>query len=217
MRLVLLGPPGAGKGTQAQEVSRRLNIPHISTGDMFRAAIRSDTELGRKAKEYLESGRLVPDELVIALVKDRLSCRDCEAGFLLDGFPRTVPQAEALDAWLEQNGWKLDAVLDIEVPQEVLLVRLSGRRVCQQCGLNYHVVYNPPRIPEHCDRCGGRLLQRSDDKEDTVKERLEVYGQQAAPLKEYYRERGVLREINGNQEITQVLREIGRALGRDWS
>lgn len=217
MRLVLLGPPGAGKGTQAQEISRRLDIPHISTGDMFRVAIRSGTEVGRKAKEYLEAGRLVPDEVVIGLVKDRLSRRDCEGGFLLDGFPRTVPQAEALDAWLEENGLKLDAVLDIEVPRDVLLIRLSGRRVCFQCGINYHVVYNPPKIAERCDQCGEELVQRLDDKEATVRERLLVYDRQATPLKEYYRLRGVLREINGNQEIPKVLEDIGRALGRDWS
>lgn len=217
MRLVLLGPPGAGKGTQAQEISRRLDVPHISTGDMFRVAIRSGTEVGRKAKEYLEAGRLVPDEVVIGLVKDRLSRRDCEGGFLLDGFPRTVPQAEALDAWLEENGLKLDAVLDIEVPRDVLLIRLSGRRVCFHCGINYHVVYNPPKIPERCDQCGEELVQRLDDKEATVRERIQVYDRQAAPLKEYYRRRGVLREINGNQEIPKVLEDIGRVLGRDWS
>ena len=216
MRLVLLGPPGAGKGTQAQEISRRLEIPHISTGDMFRAAIRSGTELGRKAKEYLEAGQLVPDEVTIGLVKDRLSRRDCEGGFLLDGFPRTVPQAQALDDWLEERGLKLDAVLDIEAPWEVLLVRLTGRRICSSCGATYHVVYNPPQKPGRCDICGGELVQRQDDREDTVRERLEVYDRQTAPLKKYYQERGVLHEINGNQEIGQVLREIGRVLGREW-
>jgi len=216
MRLVLLGPPGAGKGTQAQEISRRLEIPHISTGDMFRAAIRSGTELGRKAKEYLEAGQLVPDEVTIGLVKDRLSRRDCEGGFLLDGFPRTVPQAQALDDWLEERGLKLDAVLDIEAPREVLLVRLTGRRICSSCGATYHVVYNPPQKPGRCDICGGELVQRQDDREDTVRERLEVYDRQTAPLKKYYQERGVLHEINGNQEIGQVLREIGRVLGREW-
>lgn len=216
MRLVLLGPPGAGKGTQAQEISRRLEIPHVSTGDMFRTAIRSGTELGRKAKEYLEAGQLVPDEVTIGLVKDRLSRRDCEGGFLLDGFPRTVPQAQALDDWLEERGLKLDAVLDIEAPREVLLVRLTGRRICSACGATYHVVYNPPQKPGRCDICGGELVQRQDDREDTVRERLEVYDRQTAPLKKYYQERGVLHEINGNQEIGQVLREIGRVLGREW-
>lgn len=217
MRLVLLGPPGAGKGTQAQEISRRLDIPHVSTGDMFRAAIRSGTELGRKAKEYLEAGLLVPDEVTIGLVKDRLSRRDCEGGFLLDGFPRTVPQAQALDEWLAERGLKLDAVLDIEAPREVLLVRLTGRRICPHCGTTYHTVYNPPRQPGHCDVCGGELIQRQDDREDTVRERLEVYDRQTSPLKGYYRQRGVLYEINGNQEIGQVLKEIGAVLGRDWA
>ncbi|MCG0277399.1 MAG: adenylate kinase [Thermanaeromonas sp.] len=216
MRLVLLGPPGAGKGTQAQEISRRLEIPHISTGDMFRAAVRSGTELGRKAKEYLEAGLLVPDEVTIGLVKDRLSRRDCDGGFLLDGFPRTVPQAQALDDWLGERGLKLDAVLDIEAPREVLLVRLTGRRVCSSCGATYHVVYNPPREPGRCDACGGELVQRQDDREDTVRERLEVYDRQTAPLKKYYLERGVLHEINGNQEIARVLKDIGAVLGREW-
>jgi adenylate kinase len=183
---------------------------------MFRAAIRSGTELGRKAKEYLEAGQLVPDEVTIGLVKDRLSRRDCEGGFLLDGFPRTVPQAQALDDWLEERGLKLDAVLDIEAPREVLLVRLTGRRICSSCGATYHVVYNPPQKPGRCDICGGELVQRQDDREDTVRERLEVYDRQTAPLKKYYQERGVLHEINGNQEIGQVLREIGRVLGREW-
>ncbi|SMB88922.1 Adenylate kinase [Thermanaeromonas toyohensis ToBE] len=217
MRLVLLGPPGAGKGTQAQEISRRLEIPHISTGDMFRAAIRSGTELGRKAKEYLEAGLLVPDEVTIGLVKDRLSRRDCEGGFLLDGFPRTVPQAQALDDWLAERALKLDAVLDIEAPREVLLIRLTGRRICPACGATYHVVYNPPQQPGRCDACGGELIQRQDDREETVRERLEVYDRQTFPLKEYYRQRGVLYEINGNQEIVQVLKEIGAVLGREWA
>ncbi|MGI9860722.1 adenylate kinase [Moorella naiadis] len=216
MRLVLLGPPGAGKGTQAAAISQRLNILHISTGDMFRAAIKEGTPLGRRAEAYLQAGSLVPDEVTIGLVQERLEQQDCRAGFLLDGFPRTVVQAEALDAWLASRVEKLDAVIDIEVPRDDLLERLTGRRVCPRCGATYHVRYNPPAVAGKCDNCGGELIQRADDTEATVSKRLDVYTQQTAPLITYYRQRGLLQEIDGSQAIPAVTLAVGKALGRDW-
>ncbi|KYH33671.1 adenylate kinase [Neomoorella mulderi] len=216
MRLVLLGPPGAGKGTQAGVISERLGVPHISTGDMFRRAIKEGTELGRQAEKYLQSGGLVPDAVTIGLVQERLSQPDCRQGFLLDGFPRTVAQAEALDAWLAGRKEKLDAVIDIEVPREELLERLTGRRVCRQCGATYHLQYNPPAEAGKCDVCGGELVQRADDTAATVSKRLDVYREQTAPLIAYYRQRGRLKEIDGSQDIAAVTRAIGTALGRDW-
>ncbi|BCV23124.1 adenylate kinase [Moorella sp. Hama-1] len=216
MRLVLLGPPGAGKGTQAAAISQRLAIPHISTGDMFRAAIREGTPLGRRAEAYLKEGGLVPDEVTVGLVQERLEQPDCRAGFLLDGFPRTVAQAEALDAWLAGRGEKLDAVIDIEVPRDDLLERLTGRRVCPRCGATYHVRYNPPAAAGKCDACGGELIQRADDTEETVSKRLDVYTRQTSPLIAYYRQRGLLREIDGSQAIPAVTLAVGQALGRDW-
>ncbi|WP_338818576.1 Adenylate kinase [Moorella thermoacetica] len=216
MRLVLLGPPGAGKGTQAREINQRLDIPHISTGDMFREAIKRGTPLGRQAEVYIKGGRLVPDEVTIGLVQERLVQPDCRNGFLLDGFPRTVAQAEALDSWLSSRGERLDAVIDIEVPRDALLERLTGRRVCRQCGATYHVRYNPPAVPGKCDACGQDLVQRADDTEATVNKRLDVYNEQTAPLVNYYRQRGLLKEIDGSQAIPAVILAIGRALGRDW-
>lgn len=216
MRLVLLGPPGAGKGTQAAKISERLGIPHISTGDMFRQAIKEGTDLGRQAEKYLSSGGLVPDAVTIGLVQERLERPDCCQGFLLDGFPRTVAQAEALDTWLAGRGTGLDAVINIAVPREELMERLTGRRVCRRCGATYHLQYNPPRVTGKCDICGGKLLQRADDTAATVARRLDVYSEQTAPLIAYYRERGLLREIDGNQDIEAVNRAIGAALGREW-
>ncbi|OIQ59040.1 adenylate kinase [Moorella thermoacetica] len=216
MRLVLLGPPGAGKGTQAREISQRLAIPHISTGDMFREAIKGGTPLGRQAEAYIKDGRLVPDEVTIGLVQERLARPDCRDGFLLDGFPRTVAQAEALDAWLAGRQEGLDAVIDIEVPRDALLERLTGRRVCRQCGATYHVRYNPPAVEGKCDICGQDLVQRADDTEATVSRRLDVYTGQTAPLINYYRQRSLLKEIDGRQDIPAVTLAIGRALGRDW-
>lgn len=215
MRLVLLGPPGAGKGTQAQMLQEKLGIPHISTGDMFREAVRRATPLGKEAQKYMESGRLVPDEVTIGIVRERLSQPDA-AGFLLDGFPRTVPQAESLDEFLASSGRPLDAVLSIQVPREVLIGRLTGRRVCSRCGANYHILNKPPVQAGKCDLCGGDLVQRADDTEETVSKRLEVYEQQTAALVGYYQQQGLVREINGNQEPEKVLADIGRALGRDW-
>jgi adenylate kinase len=209
-----MGPPGGGKGTQCEVLIKELNITHISTGDMFRENVKGGTELGKKAKEYMDAGQLVPDEIVVAMVKDRLSKPDCASGFLLDGFPRTVAQAEALDATLKEMGVKLDAVLNIAVPREKLLERLTGRRVCRTCGATYHVLFNKPKEEGKCDKCGGELYQRSDDTEATVNQRLDVYEAQTQPLIEYYGKQGLLKNIDGDQEIAKVTRDILASLKR---
>lgn len=215
MRLILLGPPGAGKGTQAQEISKRLGIPHISTGDMFREAIKAGTELGRQAERYLKDGLLVPDNVTVGLVQERLGQPDCRQGFLLDGFPRTVAQAQEFDHWLEGREQVLDAVINIEVPGSELMARLTGRRVCRQCGVTYHIRYNPPASGK-CDVCGGELVQRTDDTEAVVSKRLAVYMEQTAPLIAYYQQRELLKEVDGSKDIPEVTRAIGQVLGRDW-
>lgn len=217
MKLVLMGKPGAGKGTQAESIVRKLFIPHISTGDIFRSAIKAETEMGKLAQEYIEKGQLVPDEVTIGIVRDRLSQPDCKEGFLLDGFPRNVIQAEALDEMLKDFGTRLDGVIDIDVPDEKLVERLTGRRVCRSCGVSYHMLYNPPAQPDVCDKCGGELYQRSDDTEETVKSRLAVYASKTAPLLEYYKEKGLLHVINGDQPINMVLADVGKALDGNWS
>ena len=211
MQVMLLGMPGAGKGTQAERITREFGIPHISTGEMFRKAIANQTPLGMEVKQYLDSGRLVPDDLTIRIVRERLAEADAANGFLLDGFPRTLAQAEALDQMLRDIGKPLDVVLYIHVPQEVLLSRLTGRRVCRACGATYHVVFQPPQREGVCDHCGGELYQRSDDTEEAVRTRLEQYAQ-TAPLVEYYRERGLLRQVDGEQPIETVWSEVRRIL-----
>lgn len=216
MRLILMGPPGSGKGTQAAFISKELGIPHISTGDMFRKAIRDNTELGLKAKEYMDAGKLVPDEVTIGIVRERLQEPDCKEGFLLDGFPRTIAQATALDEILSSMNQQLDAVIDIQVPREELLKRLTGRRMCK-CGASYHIAFSPPNREGRCDKCDGELYQRQDDTEETINSRLDVYNEQTKPLIEFYANQGLLKNINGNQEIEKVLSEIGKSLGRSFN
>jgi adenylate kinase len=213
MRIILLGPPGAGKGTQAERLTKEFGIPHISTGDIFRAALKEGTPLGMKAKEYMDDGKLVPDEIVVGIVKERLQKEDCENGFMLDGFPRTVAQADALEESLSEMGTKLDAVLLITVPDDELITRLTGRRVCRNCSATYHLKFNPP-TGEKCAACGGEIYQRDDDKEETVVKRLKVYHQQTAPLVEYYQEKGLLYSIDGEQSMDQVFADICKALRR---
>ncbi|QQE78512.1 adenylate kinase [Alicyclobacillus sp. SO9] len=207
MQIILLGMPGAGKGTQAAQVRDEFGIPHISTGDMFRAAIAAETPLGLEVKEYLDSGKLVPDELTIRVVNERLSQDDANKGFLLDGFPRTLAQAQALDESLAKMGRTLDTALYIHVPQEVLLARLTGRRICKSCGTTYHLVFQPPVEAGVCDKCAGELYQRSDDTEEAVKTRLEQYSQ-TAPLVDYYRNQGVLQQVDGQQPIDKVYSQV---------
>lgn len=203
-----MGLPGAGKGTQAEKIVETYNIPHISTGDMFRAAIKNETELGRKAKQFMDAGELVPDEVTIGIVKERLSEADCEKGFLLDGFPRTVAQAEALEEMLASLNRKVDYVINVDVPEEILMERLTGRRVSPTSGRTYHIIFNPPKVEGVCDVDGSQLIQRDDDKPETVKKRLEVNVQQAQPLIDFYSEKGVLRNIDGQQDINKVFADI---------
>jgi len=215
MRLILVGPPGAGKGTQAEFLTKTLGIPHISTGDMFRKALKEQTPLGMEAKRYMDAGQLVPDSVTIGIVKERLAQQDCAKGFLLDGFPRTIPQAEALEETLQELGVKLDGVINIEVDHSELLARLTGRRVCSACGATYHVLSNPSKAGNKCQSCQGDLIQRSDDTEATVANRLNVYNQQTAPLVEYYQKKGVILNIDGSQPVEAVTGQILKALGRD--
>ncbi|WP_071396697.1 adenylate kinase [Bacillus tuaregi] len=213
MNLVLMGLPGAGKGTQAEKIVEKYGIPHISTGDMFRAAIKEGTELGLKAKSFMDKGDLVPDEVTIGIVRERLSKDDCNKGFLLDGFPRTVAQAEALENILSDLNKKIDFVINIDVDQEILMERLTGRRICKSCGATYHLVFNPPANPDVCDKCGGELYQRADDNEETVGNRLEVNLKQTKPLLDFYETKGYLRNINGQQDIRIVFADLDQLLG----
>ncbi len=213
MNLILLGPPGAGKGTQAARIIEKYNIPHISTGDIFRKNIKEGTKLGKKAQEYMNKGELVPDSLVIEIATDRLTEADCENGFLLDGFPRTVEQAVALDAFLGQHGKKIDHVLDIDVPKEELMTRLIGRRVCKNCGATYHVTNMPPKTEGVCDKCQGELMQRADDTESTVENRIEVYNKQTKPLLDYYDRLGNIAHLDGSIGLEELFGQIVDILG----
>lgn len=212
MHILLMGPPGAGKGTQAEHLVEAFDIPHISTGDMFRKAQADGTPLGLEAKRYMESGQLVPDEVTIGIVRERLSEDDCKKGFLLDGFPRTVAQADALKAILEELQMPLDGAINIEVPTAKLIERLTGRRICKSCGATYHTVFNPPAAAGICDKDGGELYQRKDDNEETATNRLSVYAEQTEPLIQYYREAGLLLTINGDQAVDDVTRDIMASL-----
>ncbi|QGG49166.1 adenylate kinase [Heliorestis convoluta] len=215
MKALLMGPPGAGKGTQAEMLVSHFAIPHISTGDMFRAAIKNGTEMGLQAKAYMDAGQLVPDEVTIGIVRDRLSQEDCQKGFLLDGFPRTTPQADALEKTLQELNMQLDAVVDIQVSRDKLVDRLTGRRICRNCGATYHVIFNPPSQEGACNKCGGELYQRSDDSKETAENRLDVYNKQTAPLIEYYEAKGLFHKINGEQEMQEVFQDIVKVLGRE--
>ncbi len=213
MKLLIMGRPGAGKGTQAVNIREYYQIPHISTGDMFRAAIKNQTKLGKEAQRYMDQGALVPDEVTIGIVEERLSEPDCQKGFLLDGFPRTIAQAEALDKYLTKNGVQLDAVLDVDVPADILVRRMVGRRVCKNCGATYHVEFNPPKAEGICDVCGKPLIQRADDTEQTAVNRLAVYDKQTAPLLEFYAKKNILKTVNGNQPLSKVFEDIKVVLG----
>ena len=215
MRIILLGPPGAGKGTQAAGIVEKYNIPHISTGDIFRKNIKEGTELGKKAKGFIDQGLLVPDELTVGLVTDRISQSDCEKGFMLDGFPRNVAQAQHLDKYLKEVGISLDKVVNIEVDKDILVGRAVGRRICKSCGATYHVEFNPPKADSVCDVCGGELYQRADDNEETVSKRIQVYLDETKPLVDYYSKEGIIANINGEQSIDKVFADIVDALGSE--
>lgn len=212
MNLILLGPPGAGKGTQAQRMVERYRIPQISTGDILRAAVKEITPLGVRAKEFMDQGQLVPDEIVIGIIEERLKIKDCDPGFILDGFPRTIPQAEALQPILNKIGKKIDHVINIEVDPEELVCRLTGRRTCKNCGSMFHLLFQPPKREGICDRCGGMLYQRSDDKEETIRTRLKEYEKQTAPLIQYYQGKKTLRSIQGMGGPDQIFDQIIRLL-----
>lgn len=213
MNLILMGLPGAGKGTQAEKITEKYGLPHISTGDMFRQAIREGTALGKQAKTYMDKGDLVPDQVTIGIVRERLGKPDCVRGFLLDGFPRTVEQAEALDRMMGDQLKRIDGVLNIVVAPEKLLARLTGRRICTKCGATYHLEFNPPKQPGRCDKCGAPLKQRADDNEKTVHERLQVNMKQQQPLIDFYQKQGVLKTVDGDRPIDQVFADISKVIG----
>lgn len=213
MKIIMLGAPGAGKGTQAKQIADKYSIPHISTGDIFRANIKNGTELGKKAKQYMDQGALVPDELTCDLVMDRIQQDDCKNGFVLDGFPRTIPQAEALDAALGIINEKMDYAIDVDVPDENIVNRMSGRRACLNCGATYHLVSIPPKVEGICDRCGSEIVLREDDKPETVQKRLKVYHEQTQPLIDYYKNQGILKSVDGTQPMDEVFKAIVTILG----
>lgn len=213
MKIIMLGAPGAGKGTQAKQIADKYSVPHISTGDIFRANIKNGTELGQKAKGYIDQGLLVPDELTCDLVMDRIQQADCENGFVLDGFPRTIPQAEALSAALEHINQTMDYAIDVDVPDENIVNRMGGRRACLNCGATYHIVSIPTKVEGICDRCGNEVVLREDDKPETVQKRLSVYHEQTQPLIDYYNNKGILRTVNGVQPMEKVFEDIVAILG----
>ena len=213
MKIIMLGAPGAGKGTQAKMIAEKYGIPHISTGDIFRANIKNGTELGAKAKTYMDQGLLVPDELVVDLVIDRFKADDCKKGYILDGFPRTIPQAEALDKALSAIGENVDYAINVEVPDENIVNRMSGRRACVGCGATYHIVYNPTKVEGKCDACGADLILRDDDKPETVQKRLGVYHDQTQPLIDYYNKKNILKEVDGTVDMNDVFNAICDILG----
>jgi len=212
VNIIMLGPPGSGKGTQAKKLIEKFGIPQISTGDLLREAVKNGTELGKQAKSYMDAGKLVPDEVVVGMVKERLSKDDAQRGFILDGFPRTVPQAEALDKTLDQMGKKIDKVVNVDVPDSEVVERLSGRRTCKGCGAMYHVKFNQPKKEGLCDKCGGELYQRDDDNEQTIKRRLEVYHEQTSPLKDYYGKKGLVADVDGTGDINEITKAIEKVL-----
>ena len=213
MKIIMLGAPGAGKGTQAKQIADKYSIPHISTGDIFRANLKAGTDLGKKAKEYMDQGLLVPDELTCDLVMDRIGQEDCKNGFVLDGFPRTIPQAEALDAALAKINEKMDYAIDVDVPDENIINRMSGRRACLNCGATYHIVSIPTKVEGICDRCGNKVVLRDDDQPETVKKRLDVYHEQTQPLIDYYKKQNILKTVDGTQPMEDVFGAIVEILG----
>ena len=214
MKIIMLGAPGAGKGTQAKQIADKYSIPHISTGDIFRANIKNNTELGQKAKAYMDKGELVPDELTLDLIMDRFKQPDCENGYVLDGFPRTIPQAESLTKALSERGEAVDYAVNVDVPDENIINRMSGRRACLNCGATYHIVYNPSKKEGICDTCGQQLVLRDDDKPETVKKRLSVYHDQTQPLIDYYKNEGILAEVDGTKDMEEVFEDIVKILGK---
>jgi adenylate kinase len=213
MKIIMLGAPGAGKGTQAKKIAEKYSIPHISTGDIFRTNIKGGTELGMKAKSYMDQGQLVPDEVTINMLLDRISAADCENGYVLDGFPRTIPQAESLTKALDARGEKIDYAIDVDVPDQAIVTRMSGRRACVNCGATYHIVYNAPKKEGVCDACGENLVLRDDDKPETVQKRLTVYHDQTQPLIDYYKNAGVLKSVDGTKDLNDVFADITAFLG----
>lgn len=212
MKIIMLGAPGAGKGTQAKRIAEKYQIPHISTGDIFRANIKNQTELGKKAKEYMDQGALVPDELTLELIMDRFAQDDCKNGYVLDGFPRTIPQAEALTKALEEKQDAVDYAVNVDVPDEAIVSRMSGRRACLACGGTYHIKFNPTKVEGICDACGGELVLRNDDKPETVQKRLDVYHEQTQPLIDYYQTKNILKEVDGTMDMEDVFQAIVKIL-----